>query len=1191
MFPKGGYHCSHERIQLRCELLLSGLLPLIRGLNGYDQLIQRLDSLLSQKPTSLPLALLEDARPYLLAGLRRDLGLPMLVITPRRDRARQIHEDLQIWSPSPEGIFLFPEPDVLGYERIPWDRGIAQDRLAILTSLVAGNRAVQDGPVFVVASVRALLQKTVPREKFITNLKHAQVGDSISMNSLLSTLHGLGYERTTIVEDHGTFSSRGGIVDIFSPQRERPVRIEFFGDQIESLRLFDPTTQRSTETISSLIIAPAREAFPLVADRELATEHLDISSCHPEAGSQFQQDLEALSSGGTFDNLEFYLPYLYDKPGTLIDYMPPGSLLVLEDPLGIETLVVNLEVNTMDLRHELVQKGELPQGVLSPYFTWSDIQRRFDERPALEFRYDSGANLKVSEGFVAATHYGGQLQDVIADSIEMLDKRWRVIIVSQQMPRLAELCQEWGVVVNPVEAIIDPPPDGSLTLLQGSQAAGWQMQQTDGGRTVLLTDGEIFGWIKPEPRRPRRSKSLSPEAFFSDISPGDYVVHMEHGIGVFQGLVRLDVDQAQREYLQVDYAAGDRLYVPTYQGDRISRYVGAKAQPPRMDRLGTADWSRIKTRTKRAVEEIAKELLELYSIREVVEGHAFSPDTPWQSELDVSFPYAETEDQMRAIDEIKRDMERTSPMDRLVCGDVGYGKTEVAVRAAFKAIMDDKQVALLVPTTVLAQQHYGTFKERLAAFPANVEMLSRFRTRSEQAKILEGLRQGTIDIVIGTHRLLQKDVAFKDLGLLIIDEEQRFGVAHKERLKQLRREVDVLTLTATPIPRTLYLSLAGARDMSTIDTPPEYRLPIVSRVAAYDEALIRRAILRELDRGGQVYFVHNRVRGIHQIASRLSKIVPEADIAIAHGQMEEAKLAQVMTDFAAGHHDILVCTSIIESGIDIPNVNTIIINRVDRFGLAQLYQLRGRVGRSTVRAYAYFLYDENAPLSEEARKRLQTIKEASELGAGFRIAMRDLEIRGAGDILGTRQHGHISAVGFDLYCRLLSRAIKNLKEKEQERTTTGEREKPHPLTASPEPTGPTIDLPLDALLPEEYVIENTLRLGIYRRMAGLTTLEQIEEIRQELEDRFGTPPQAAANLIYLLRVKILATQAEVATISTEGDRIVIGLGSLGEIKRRRSQDRLPERLELKGDRLLLPTSLQQRGWRRELEEALRDLAA
>ncbi|TKJ29192.1 MAG: transcription-repair coupling factor [Chloroflexi bacterium B3_Chlor] len=1163
------------------------MLPLIGGLRGYDELVQLIRSSSTERPKSLPLAVLEEARPYLLAGLRRDLSLPMLVVTPRRDRAREIHEQLRIWSPSSVGIFPFPEPDVLIYERIPWDRGMAQDRLATLTSLVRNQGAPDSAPTFVVASVRALLHKTVPRERFVASMKRLEVGQLTSIAEILSTLHGLGYERTVVVEEPGSFSARGGIVDVFPPQNEQPVRIEFFGDEIESLRHFDPTTQRSVQTTQSLVIAPAREAFPLGADRQQGAEQLDLTSCIPEVAGEFQQDLEALSNGQVFDTLEFYLPYLYDKPGMLVDYMPPDTLLVLEDPLGLEAMATTLEVQNVGLRQELTQKGELPQGVLSPHFTWSNLQQGFDEHPRLEFRYDVATELAVSEGFVAGTHYGGRLQDVIADSLEMMDKRWRVTVVSRQTPRLAELYEDWEVVASPVEEIASPPPEGSLTLLQGSLASGWQMRQTDGGRTILLTDGEIFGWLKPEPRRPHRPKPLPPESFFSDIAPGDYVVHIEHGIGTFRGLVRLDVQQAQREYLQVDYAAGDRLYVPTYQGDRISRYVGVKAQPPRVDRLGTAHWSRVKASTRRAVEEMAKELLGLYSTREVVQGHAFAPDTPWQTELDASFPYIETEDQMRAIDEVKRDMENPRPMDRLVCGDVGYGKTEVAVRAAFKAVMDNKQVTLLVPTTVLAQQHYRTFKERLAPFPVEVEMLSRFRTHSEQERILERLRKGTVDIVIGTHRLLQKDVAFKDLGLLIIDEEQRFGVAHKEQLKQMRREVDVLTLTATPIPRTLYLSLAGARDMNTIDTPPEYRLPVVTRVAAYDEGLIRRAILRELDRGGQVYFVHNRVRGIRQIANRLSKIVPEADTAVAHGQMEEATLAQVMTDFAAGAHDILVCTSIIESGIDIPNANTLIINRADRFGLAQLYQLRGRVGRSTVRAYAYLLYDEGAPLSDEARKRLQTIKEASELGAGFRIAMRDLEIRGGGDVLGTRQHGHISAVGFDLYCRLLAKAIQDLKEREG--AADEEKQRPPRLT-TPEPAGPTIGLPLDAHLPEEYVQEDALRLGIYRRMAGLQTLEQVDRMRQELKDRFGALPKEAENLIYLLRLKVLATQAGVETVSTERDRITIGLGSLAEVKRRRSEGRLPTGLKPEDDKLLLPSSLGHKHWQRLLEKALRDLA-
>jgi len=1171
-------------------LRLSGLVPLIGDLRGYGELTRALKSLSREKPPALALNVLEAARPYLLAGLRSDLVLPLMIVTSRRDRAREVYEQLKIWSPSPEGLILFPEPDVLSYERIPWDRVIARDRLATLTSLATAGPPENGQPLVVIASVRALLQKTIPRDRFVENLTTLRGGQRMSRRALLKRLRGLGYERTTVVEEPGDYSARGGIVDAFSAHRGRPVRIDFFGDEIESLRLFDPATQRSIATVDSVTLAPAREGFLPDASSPPGIERLDLTSCHREAAREFEADLEALLNGEPLDSLEFYLPYLYEQPGILLHYLPTETLLVLEDPVGLEATVTNLQIQNTGLRHDLIQQGELPKGVQPPHFTWTALQKAFGEWPTLEFRYVEDSEWAINEGFLPGTPFAGRLQDVIADSVQMTDKKWQVIMVSRQTPRLAALCEEWGITVGEVEEVTEPPAEGSMTLIGGSLASGWQMRHDDERRTVLLTDGEIFGWVRPEPRRPHRPKPLPPEAFFSDIKPGDYVVHMEHGIGIFQGLVQLAVDQAYREYLQVDYAQGDRLFVPTYQGDRLSRYVGAKAQPPRIDRLGTANWSRVKESTKRAVEEIARDLLQLYSIREVVTGYAFSPDTPWQSDLDASFPYVETDDQVRAIAEVKRDMEKPRPMDRLVCGDVGYGKTEVALRAAFKAVMDSKQVALLVPTTVLAQQHYRTFKERLAPFPVRMEMLSRFRTRSEQETVLEGLKQGTVDIVVGTHRLLQKDVGFKDLGLLIIDEEQRFGVDHKERLKQMRREVDVLTLTATPIPRTLYLSLSGARDMNTIDTPPEYRLPVVTRIAAYEEALIRRAILREIDRGGQVYFVHNRVRGIQQIANRLRKLIPEADIVVGHGQMDEGSLAEVMNEFASGAHDVLVCTSIIESGIDIPNANTLIINRADRFGLAQLYQLRGRVGRSSVRAYAYLLYDGDAPLSDDARKRLETIREASELGAGFRIAMRDLEIRGGGDVLGTKQHGHISAVGFDLYCRLLAKAVQDVKEAEQETPHEG---KPPPAGrgwALPEATGPTIGLPLDALLPQEYVPEAELRLGIYRRMASLTTGDEIDRIHQELEDRFGPLPEEAENLIYLLRLKVLATVAGVEIVTTEENKPAIGLGTIAEVKRRRAEGRLPSEARVLDDRLVLPTSLDHEGWRRQLEETLKAMA-
>jgi transcription-repair coupling factor (superfamily II helicase) len=589
----------------------------------------------------------------------------------------------------------------------------------------------------------------------------------------------------------------------------------------------------------------------------------------------------------------------------------------------------------------------------------------------------------------------------------------------------------------------------------------------------------------------------------------------------------MSLEGVEREYLVLEYAAGDRLYVPADQVDRVGRYIGPSGEPPALTRLGTREWARAKQRVRRAAGELAKELLDLYAAREVILGFAFAPDSTWQEDLEASFPYLETPDQAQAVVEIKEDMERAKPMDRLVCGDVGYGKTEVALRAAFKAVLDGAQVAVLVPTTVLAQQHYTTFKERLSAFPINVEVLSRFRSEKEQQEIIEGLKKGTIDICIGTHRLLQKDVAFKNLGLVVIDEEQRFGVEHKEHLKQMRKEIDVLTLTATPIPRTLHMSLAGVRDMSTMETPPEERLPIKTYVAEYDEDLIRKAVLRELDRNGQVFLVHNRVHSIRRIASRLGELVPEAEIAIAHGQMPEEQLEHVMLDFSQGKIDVLVCTTIIESGLDIPNVNTIIVNDADRMGLAQLYQLRGRVGRGTNRAYAYFLYARGKQLTPQAQRRLKTIFQATELGAGFRIAMRDLEIRGAGNILGAAQSGHIGAVGFDLYCRLLAEAVEDLRTG----VIAGKRALP--------PQPPTIDLPLSASIPEDYVSDLDTRLIFYQRLAKLGSTKQVDDMAEELEDRFGPLPPQVSNLLYAVKAKILALEAGVRSIAVDEGQLVV----------------------------------------------------
>ncbi len=1224
------------------EIVLSGLTNFVRTTPGYRTLVKGLRAYRASPERSSPLkvAALETARPVLAAALLRDLKAPILLLTAHPDRAHQLAQHVRAFVRQDSDILRFPAPDALPYERIPWDLETRRQRLDTLMTLTrlwkpadtASDAAPQPSepqasgylgaaengespwPI-VVTSVRGLLTRTLTPSELDKSLVHLRQGRQMDLARLLERLSAIGYEMVAVVEAPGTISHRGGIVDIYPTTSTNPVRIEFFGDEIESLRRFDPATQRSAETLNEVVIAPAAEAL---AGRGLAVADrldLDLSNLHPLAQAQFAREIEGLQAGVPVRDIEFYLPYLHPMPATLLDYLPPNAWILLDDWQEIATVGPEVGAQAETLRDGQIRAGELPlHWDANPVVAWGDIQVGLLARSAVALEEVPAAGAErggileptattapnddagptrtdteraIAEMFVASPRYGGQLGEAVQQVMDWADASQAVVLVSRQADRLADLFKGWGVHLKPVTELTGIPSPRSLTLIRGVLGEGWRVSEpvappTDAGgqlvaalnalqpqrsngsdddsgaggqfKLTLLTDGELFGWRLPRRRRARQRQAAPPESFFADLRPGDYVVHIEHGIGRFVGMVKLEVAGTEREYLEVEYSRGDRLYVPTYQVDRVSRYVGVGDASPEVSRLGGTDWEKIKERAKRAVEELARELLDLYAAREQVSGHAFAPDTPWQAELEASFPHTETEDQMRVIEEVKADMERPKPMDRLIAGDVGYGKTEVALRAAFKAVMDGKQVAILVPTTILAQQHYNTFMQRLAAFPVTVACLSRLQSDRDQRDIIEKLAEGKVDIVIGTHRLLSSDVRFKDLGLVIIDEEQRFGVQHKERLKQMRQEVDVLTLTATPIPRTLHMSLTGVRDLSTIDTPPEERLPIVTQVAEADDNVIRQAILREMDRSGQVYFVHNRVQGIHLVAQHLQRLVPEAVIAVAHGQMDEGELARVMLEFAAGRVDVLVCTSIIESGLDIPNANTLIVNRADRFGLAQLYQLRGRVGRSTQRAYAYFLYDKTMELSDEARRRLEAIMEVSgELGGGFRLAMRDLEIRGAGDLLGSRQHGHIAAVGFDLYTRLLAQAITELKaDGDPAAQTIRPSAKLGTLTPAP-----TIELPLDALLPENYVPEESLRLRLYRRMSQLDNLSAVDGIAHELEDRFGPPPQSVQNLLYLLRVKIMAQRAGVHTIQREGESLILRTDRIP----RAAQQTLQRRLE------------------------------
>ncbi|MEX1019531.1 MAG: transcription-repair coupling factor [Litorilinea sp.] len=1222
-----------------------------------------------------PQGVIPAARPFLAAALQQAQAGPLLYLTARAEIAQALALQLETWLPGGSDrprIFLFAEPDALPFERIHWSNETRQQRLTALAML---QSSADEPPPIILASVRALMQKTLPPRELRMALRPVRVGDELRLEQVVERWVQTGYNPADVVEEPGAFARRGGIVDIWPPNLPLPVRIDLFGDDVESLRVFDPATQRTLQKVEKVAIGPGSEAIAkygpaalqrlgLRGDRlnqviNLRPDDLvaaagpidglatagDISDA-PEATmaaasplqdpqlllavrEELRHEVELLAEGHAFHGVEWYLPYFYEQPGCLLDYVTPETTVVLDDGLDFNATLVELEGQAGGLHTELVRSGEAPRNFRPSFFSVEEIRRRLlTIQPRVLGHGDllgkeSESNTNLARAFAPGPRYGGKIRQIVTDTEKFISQGHAVGYVTRQAARVQSALQDAGIPVAVVAELRQPLAPRQVTLVQGLVGEGFILRGVDGedGRpfdAYLLTDTELFGWSKPQARRRTKSHStVAPEIFFADVKPGEHVVHLEHGVGVYDGLVKMEVGGVQREYLQVSYARGDKLYVPVHQAERLSRFVGAGEKTPPVNRLGTADWQTVKDRARRAVADIADDLLQLYAERELVRGHAYSPDGPWQDELAAAFPFEETDDQLLAIDAVRADMESDRPMDRLICGDVGYGKTEVAVRAAFKAVTDGKQVAMLVPTTVLAQQHFRTMSARLRPFPVRVEVLSRFRTPAQQEAVVRGLADGSVDVLVGTHRLLSQDVEFKDLGLLIIDEEQRFGVQQKERLKELRTQIDVLTLSATPIPRTLHMSLSGVRDMSTINTPPKERLPIHTVLAEFDDVMVRQAIERELARNGQIFVVTDRVRGIQVLADRVQHLVPQASVAIGHGQMAERQLEEVMMRFADGDFDVLVATTIIENGLDIPNANTIVIHHADRFGLAQLYQLRGRVGRSTQRGHCYLLYDKANPLSYDSRRRLAAIMESSEeLGAGFRIAMRDLEIRGAGDLLGARQHGHIDSVGFDLYTRLLAQAINEAKRKKSvfERAEDMRAESPdagavdaaavaaemaadlaadvatngksgqaaeaaRDVGTAPahyedidgpfdiqDPLAPPVqmDLPIDAQIPGLYIDDESLRLQMYRRIAGLTHVESIEEIRRELLDRFGKDmetgdvPEEVENLLYQIRVKILALRAGVQIIGRELEQLVIRSEALENINRDALQRRLDQ---------------------------------
>jgi len=1077
---------------------MQSLLENIHALPHYQQLLTQLQA--GKQIPGLARSVPRAARLPILASLHTDLSLPILLITDRADHALSLFDELGFWVKSPR--YLFAEPNPLFYEEAAWGVATRRDRLQVLTALCAYHLPFAkkpESPPIIVASVRSLMTRTLPRRDFLKACKKLSASQTIQPDVLIREWARIGYQRVNTVLEPGQFSHRGGLLDVWPSIEANPVRLDFFGDEIETIRQFDPATQRTVEKLDSILITPAREFL----------------------------ELDSVSRIDNPTYTEFHIPLLHTMPASLLDYLPQKSLMIVEDLSLIEAMANEVEEQAVKFRRESIEEETLAKDFPIPYLPWSELHDSLGAFSSLELGHSSEQVSAISDQFTHDERFGGRLKPFIDYLSPIVERGEQVFIVSRQSPRLREMWEEHY-----------PNSEfANLQFIEASLSEGFILA-SDLLPVHLITDSEIFGWERPQSRIRQKQTAETPESLYADLLAGDYVVHVDHGIGRFAGLTQRQLDGHEREYLAVEYDNADTLFVPVHQADRLTRYVGADGGKPSLDSLGGHSWGETKARVKEAVQRVAEDLLDLYARRQVVEGFAFAPDSQWQKELEDSFPYVETEDQKRAIIDIKRDMERARPMDRLLCGDVGYGKTEVALRAAFKAVMSGRQAAVLVPTTVLAQQHFETFSQRLAAFPVKVEMLSRFRTPREQTEILLKLALGEIDIIIGTHRLISADVQFKDLGLVVIDEEQRFGVTHKEHLKKLRTEVDVLTLTATPIPRTLYMALTGVRDISNLNTPPEERLPIVTHVGPYSPRLVRQSILRELERGGQIFFVHNRVNTIDAMKAHLNKLVPEAQVDIGHGQMAEGQLASVMHRFNMGEVDILLCTTIIESGLDIPNANTLIVDRADTFGLAQLYQLRGRVGRGAMRAYAYFFRHNKMTPTQDGQQRLEVIAENTQLGAGYSIAMRDLEIRGAGDLLGTRQHGFIQSVGFHLYTRMLSDAVRRL------RRSDGQRSKVEGSTLDgfdfrlstfdlPLSLPVNVDLPLAVGIPSEYISDQDLRLRLYRRIADLRDETELDALGSEFRDRFGLMPEMLQNLLYQMRVKLRAEKAGLISVNME----------------------------------------------------------
>ena len=1057
-----------------------------------------------------------------------------LVVTYDEREARAVQEDFRLFSPC---ALRFPEKDILFYQADTKSNVLMRERMKALRALHEA-KTDPEKEVAVVTTVGGVMNVLPPYELFEERLIRLSEGSVVELKALAQKLVTLGYERVAKVEAPGEFSIHGGVFDIFDLTEDRPVRLDFLDIEIDTIRTFDPETQLSGDRIESVVIYPASELIATEKEFEDAKEailrdgrtNLEVfrNDNDLDAGASLQSYLRTLEDELNEKNghglLEGCLPYFFGETGTILDYLPSGSVICLEEPARLQSAAEFIEQEFRESFEMRLKKGLALPGQ-------GRILRSSDETFAAlntgKTAAFTGLNsklpmLKIRGSFMiecqTVVSYQGNFQGLLTDLQRFEKMKYHVVLLCPSGTRGRRLADEFRSFGARADFVEDPDQTfgkddpkaleayaGGLVIVRGSLHRGFTYP---GLKWVILTENDLYGGKQPKKRRNRPAYDGQKIRSFAELSAGDYVVHENYGIGIYRGIKNIVTEDAARDYMEISYGKSGTLYIPVTNLDVVQKYASADAKPPKINRLDSPDWKKTKSRVRAAVQEVADELVELYALRENGKGHSYHEDTVWQKEFEELFPYEETDDQLAAIEETKHDMETGKIMDRLICGDVGFGKTEVAIRAAFKAVMEGKQVAYLVPTTILAQQHYNTFTQRMQGYPVTIELMSRFKTDKEQKTTVKDLASGMTDIVIGTHRILSKDVKFRDLGLLIIDEEQRFGVKHKEKIKQLKTNVDVLTLTATPIPRTLHMSMIGVRDMSVLSEPPQDRQAIQTYVMEYSEELVREAIHREVARGGQAYYVYNRVQDIDEVASKVQALCPDAVVSFAHGKMSEQMLENRMLDFINGEIDVLVSTTIIETGLDIPNVNTIIIHDAERYGLSQLYQLRGRVGRSNRQAYAFIMYRKNRILSEDSQKRLEAIRQFTELGSGMKIAMQDLEIRGAGTVLGNAQSGHMAQVGYDLYCKMLSEAVHRAKNNETDE----------------EPFETLLDIRVDAFIPPSYIENEALKLEVYKKISLLQTEEDREALADELIDRYGDIPVQVENLMEVALLRVTAKQ-------------------------------------------------------------------